>query len=85
MRNGVPLASGEERRTSTTEQLGIGDLADNPLGTELECAAQCGEPARSTIGVDARGIDAADSTQEFYLLPAVRGFYLLPAVRGGGP
>ena len=52
----VPLPSGGERRPAAAEELGVGDLADHPLGAKADRVPQCLVPAERPVRVQARRI-----------------------------
>ena len=63
-RHGIPFASGRERSAAATEELGIGDFANDGNRTHGECCPQRLVAALRPIRVDAQRIDHADAAQE---------------------
>ena len=77
----VPFAPGRERGAAAAHELGVEDLADHPLRTEIEGAPQRGVAAVGAIVIKALGVglpDPAQQTQTGCRRPAA-----VPPTRGG--
>jgi hypothetical protein len=60
--DGVPLASGRERRAAAPDEPGVGDLADDLGGADGECPSECLVAAGGPIVVEAGRVDPANTT-----------------------
>ena len=60
----LPLGGGGKRRAAAAQQLGVAQLAQHPLGAQLDSAAQGGVPPVAAIVVDALGSRRADPPQQ---------------------
>jgi hypothetical protein len=60
----LPLDARGEGRTAAAEQVGVLELADHGLGTELACPPQLLESAGRDVGVERRRVDARPDAAE---------------------
>lgn len=72
-RRGLPFAAGGEGGAATPDQAGVGDLADDSGGAQLEGPAQGGVATVGAVVVQRRGVHDSDAAQQDQLLAARLG------------
>ena len=77
--DGLPLDPRRERRSPTAHELRVGDLSDDPFGTELVGSSQGLVAAVGPVVVDRRRVDPPHPAQQ----AEPRSVRLVPGLRGG--